>query len=145
MVRGTCQFLSLVFATLVILPILGCPLQAPTTTGNDTNQVDESLAVFTDSESSLRTNDVYDVNNEVVQFDPATSSMIWVGTGVSFPGYPVDGDLVRSDGYFKVRFGTVEGARRAFFTETAAATICDVQVNNGALAIYSTNVTVPQE
>jgi len=145
MVRRTCQFLSLVFATLVILPILGCPFQAQTTTSNDTSQVDESLAIFTDSASTFKTNDVYDVNDDVLRFDPATSSMIWVATGESYPGYPVDGDLVRSDGYFKIRFGTVDGARRAFFTETAAATICDVQINNGALYIYSTSTTVPQE
>jgi hypothetical protein len=36
-----------------------------------------------------------------------------------------------------------DGERRAYFTETATGTICDIVVSGGALTILPTNVTVP--
>jgi hypothetical protein len=41
-----------------------------------------------------------------------------------------------------VRFD-VARERRAYFTETASATICDIAVSGGQLSISPTNVTVP--
>ena len=52
-------------------------------------------------------------------------------------------NFVASDRHFQIRFGTKDGERRAYFTETASATICDIEVVGGQLAIEPTTVTVP--
>jgi hypothetical protein len=61
----------------------------------------------------------------------------------SFSGYPVDGNFIGASRSFQVRFGTENGEQRAYFTETAATTICDIQVSGGQLLILPTNKTVP--
>jgi len=101
------------------------------------------LAVFTDPASSFTTSDVRDVQGEIVRFDITSDSLIWAADGRSFPGYPVSGNFVRADKKFQIVFGTDAGERRAYFTETATGTICDVQVTGGQLAIFPTNVKVP--
>ena len=88
------------------------------------------------------TSDVRDVQNQIVRFDIANNALIWVADGRSFPGYPVSGNFVRTDRSFQIRFGT-DGERRAYFTETASATICDIEVVGGQLSISPTNVKVP--
>jgi len=132
----------LAFAPLLLC---GCPA-SPSGDGTQDpqDQVNEALVVFTDTASALRTNDVYDVDNEIVRFDPANDSLVWVATEESFAGYPVAGDRIGATGFFQVRFGTVEGQRRAFFTETATATVCNISVTNGSLGIAPTSATVPQ-
>jgi len=101
------------------------------------------LAVFHDPSSSFTTSDVRDVQEQIVRFDMATNSLIWVADGRSFSGYPVDGNFIRSDHAFQVRFGTKDGERRAYFTETTKETICDIEVTNGQLVLTSTNEMVP--
>lgn len=101
------------------------------------------LAVFSDPASAFSTSDVRDVQEQIVRFDSASNSLIWAADGRSFPGYPVSGNFIRSDRYFQVRFGTKDNERRAYFTETATATICDIDVIGGQLVITATNVTVP--
>jgi hypothetical protein len=100
-------------------------------------------AVFSDPASSFSTSDVRDVQEQIVQFDVANNSLIWKADGRSFPGYPVSGNFVAEDKHFQVRFGTKDGERRAYFTETASATICDIEVTGGQLMISPTNVKVP--
>ena len=102
------------------------------------------LAVFTDPVSSFTTSDVRDVQDQIVRFDTVANSLIWVADGQSFPGYPVDGNFIRSDHFFQVRFGTKGGEPRAYFTETATGTICDIEVTGGRLVISGTNVPVPR-
>ncbi len=89
------------------------------------------------------TSDVRDVQEQIVRFDITSNSLIWTADGRSFPGYPVSGNFVRADRNFQVRFGTKDGERRAYFTETASATICDIEIVGGQLVISATNVTVP--
>jgi len=89
------------------------------------------------------TPDVRDVNEQIVQFDTANNALIWKADGRSFPGYPISGLFIRADRAFQVRFGTKDGERRAYFTETGPATICDIEVVNGVLTILPTNVPVP--
>jgi hypothetical protein len=101
------------------------------------------LAVFRDPASTFSTSDVRDVQEQIVRFDSAANSLIWAADGRSFSGYPVDGNFVRADRNFQVRFGTKDGERRAYFTETASATICDIEVIGGAVVISPTSVTVP--
>jgi hypothetical protein len=100
------------------------------------------LAVFSDPASSFMTSDVRDVQEQIVRFDIANNSLIWVADGRSFPGYPVSGNFVRADRNFQIRFGTKDGECRAYFTETASATICDIEVVGGQLIISPTSVSV---
>jgi hypothetical protein len=101
------------------------------------------LAVFTDPASGFSTSDVRDVQEQIVRFDMTSNSLIWAADGRSFSGYPVSGLFIRADRFFQVRFGTKDGQRRAYFTETVATTICDIEIAGGQLVISPTNVTVP--
>jgi hypothetical protein len=101
------------------------------------------LAVFSDPASGFMTSDVRDVQEQIVRFDTANNALIWAADNRSFQGYPVSGNFIRIDRNFQVRFGTKDGERRAYFTETASATICDIDVVGGQLVINPTNVTVP--
>ena len=101
------------------------------------------LAVFSDPDSSFMTSDVRDVQRQIVRFDVASNSLIWVGDGRSFSGYPASGLFIGADRSFQVRFGTEDGERRAYFTEAAAETICDIEIVGGQLVITGTNVKVP--
>jgi hypothetical protein len=101
------------------------------------------LAEFHDPDSTFSTPDVRDVQEQIVHFDTANNSLIWTADGRSFPGYPVSGNFVATDKHFQIRFGTKDGQRRAYFTETAPATICDIEVSGGQLMISPTNVKVP--
>ena len=99
------------------------------------------LAMFTDPTTGFSTRDVRDSDDQIVQFDTATNSLIWAADGEKFPGYRVSDNFI--DGTFQVRFGTKNGERRAYFTEKASATICDISVFNGQLSINPTLATVP--
>ena len=90
------------------------------------------LAMFTDSVSGFSTSDIRDVQDQIVRFDLANNALIWVATGRSFSGYPVRGNFIRADKAFQVRFGIQNGERRAYFTETVAETICDIDVTAGS-------------
>jgi len=102
-----------------------------------------ALAVFADPDSDFTTTDVYDVNGDIVQFDTDTDSLVWKADGSEFAGYEVNGNALTSSGGFTVRFGTVSGEPRAFFTETGPGTICDIAVVQGQLGISPTAETVP--
>jgi hypothetical protein len=56
---------------------------------------------------------------------------------------PKPSNFVATDKRFQIRFGTKDGERRAYFTETASATICDIAVSGGHLLISPTTVPVP--
>src|SRR4029453_7673779 len=95
----------------------------PTSTTTTIPPLAPVLAVFSDPNSSFMTSDVRDVQNQIVRFDTANRTLIWVADNRSFQGYPVSGNFIGADRNFQVRFGTEGGERRAYFTETASATI----------------------
>jgi len=99
--------------------------------------------MFTDPVSGISTPDVRDVQEQIVHFNTANDSLIWTADGRSFTGYPVSGNFVRSDKNFQILFGTKDGERRAYFTETATGTLCDIEVSGNQLVISPTNVHVP--
>ena len=101
------------------------------------------LAVFSDPASGFSTSDVRDVQDQIVRFDTTGNTLIWAADGRSFSGYPVSGNFLGAGKNFQVRFGTKDGERRAYFTETVATTICDVEVVGGQLMVTPTTVTVP--
>ena len=101
------------------------------------------LVEFVDPATGLSTSDVRDTQRQIVRFDRANNSLIWAADGRSFPGYPVDGDFVRSDRFFQVRFGMENGERRAYFTEAVNTTICDIEIVGSTVVISATSETVP--
>lgn len=114
--------------------------------GNDNDDVDARFARFTDpNDESFSTPDVRDVDDEIVRFDTEADSIVWAETGAAYqPGsWPVNGNFLGSGG-FQVRFGTVGGEKRAYFTETGPATICQIEPAGNGLSISATSSTVPQ-
>jgi hypothetical protein len=103
-----------------------------------------NLAVFTDPASGFSTTDVRDVDDQIVRFNPADRTLIWTPSNLIFDNWPVNGNLLGPTGDFQVRFGTVSGQRRAYFTETGRGTICDLQVDSGnVLRLLPTNSLPP--
>ena len=101
------------------------------------------LAVFSDPASTFTTSDVRDVQDQIVRFDTASTSLIWAADGRSFPGYPVAGNFVGYCCFFQVRFGTKDGERQAYLTDFDTATIWDIEIVGGQLTFSLTNVRVP--
>jgi len=133
--RSTC-----VLALLASLALVACDSNSPSAP-NDRPIV---IAVFADPDSSFRTSNVIDVDDEVVQFDTANNRLIWIATGQTFDNWTVSGNFLGTTGEFQVRFGVVSGEQRAYFTETGPATICDLSIENGQLVIRPTSAGVPQ-
>jgi hypothetical protein len=127
-----------------VVGMLACGSDSPSSTVTPTPTPIVRLATFTDPASSFSTSDVRDVQEQVMRFDTASNSLIWTVNGQTYTGYPViDTYFIRSDKFFQVRFGMRNGERRAYFTEAARGTICDVEVSSGGLVITPTDVTVP--
>jgi hypothetical protein len=106
------------------------------------------LAVFQDEASQVSTSEVSDVDREVVRFDEETASMVW-SDGTKVGGWTTNGNDLhwdRSSVAFRVRFGTENGERRAFFTETEAGTICDLDIYApDQMSIYASSERPPEE
>ncbi|GJM24610.1 MAG: hypothetical protein DHS20C16_10250 [Phycisphaerae bacterium] len=162
----------LMLLTVFALLSSGCDVQAPdggngggddgppdmntngqnmNTNGEDVNTngeggADDVFAKIQDPDSDFETNEVRDVDGEIMQFDTETEELVWQLDGTRIANWRVNGTLlIFGNSTFQARFGTENGERRAFFTEVAPPTICDLVVNNGALNIFSTNTPVPQE
>ena len=71
-------------------------------------------------------------------------TIIWVEDGSAFEDWEVNGLFLGAGQDFQVRFGSREGERRAYFTETARGTICELSVTNNELFIAPTNLLPPQ-
>ena len=136
--------------TLVLLLALGTiacggdssPSTSPTTP-TPSSPTPTMIAVFADPTSSLSTQDVRDVQDQIVRFDIPSNSLVWIDNRM-FSGFPVlDSYFIRSDRFFQVRFGSVNGQRRAYFTEAVRGTICDVEMVGSGVVVTSTDVTVP--
>lgn len=107
---------------------------------------DSTYARFQDPDSDFSTTNVRDVDEEIVRFDTTTQGIVWAADDRVFDEgqWTVDGVFLGQGGSFQVRFGTKDGQRRAYFTETATATICDFVVTD-SFQIFQTNTPVPQE
>ncbi len=103
-----------------------------------------NLAVFTDAQTGTRTSDVRDVDNEFVRFDLDDGTLIWTATDETFTGWLVNGDFLDPARQYRVRFGTVNDERRAYFTESGRGTICDLSVVDGRLVIEPTDFLPPE-
>ena len=104
----------------------------------------DTFAVFMDPNSDFQTTDVRDVDNEIVRFDTTENALVWTPTDLLFDGWVVDGNFLGEGRPYQVRFGTVSGERRAYFTETVRGTICELSVVNNELFIAPTDLLPPQ-
>lgn len=104
---------------------------------------------FVDPETGFETDAVHDVDRQVVHFDAANDAMVWAASGDAVTGWTTSGaDLSwdRSGVRFRVRFGTEDGARRAYFTEAGPGTICDLDITApDNLSIRATSERPPEE
>jgi hypothetical protein len=102
---------------------------------------------FIDCTTGFRTDEVHDVDREIVHFDAALQAMVSAASGDSVGGWTVAGadlDWSRSGVSFRVRFGTEAGERRAYFTEAGPGTICNLNVAGpDVLYISGTSETPP--
>jgi len=136
------------------LALLGCSDDGGKGTGNGAAPGgaggaggENGFAVFQDQASVFETPEVHDADREVVMFDVGTSSMVTDGAAVA--GWMTQGNDLsweRSGVAFRVRFGTEDGERRAYFTETGSGTICDLRITPpDGLNIYATSEFPPEE
>jgi hypothetical protein len=108
---------------------------------------DEPFVTFVDETTGFMTSEVFDADREIISFDPARSTMVFQATGEAVTGWSVtDGDLdwTRSGVPFRVRFGTEEDSRRAYFTERGPGTICNLSLSGpDTLGISATSERPP--
>lgn len=123
--------------------VLGCNTLPPLSVPRGSDETDENLVVFADPDSEFSTTDVRDVDEEIVHFNAVAKTLIWAADNIAFEGWEVSGNFLGAARQFQVRFGTKDGARPAYFTETGPATICQIFVEDGMLRIRPTDVTVP--
>ncbi len=132
------HFVRSIRVALVILvgaSLISCNVLGPA--GSDT------LIVFSDPDSNFSTTDVRDVEDEIMRFDINGTTLIWTADDSTHTGWSVSGNFLNTSQSFQVRFGSVNGEQRAYFTETGPATICNLTVTNGVLGISATNTPVP--
>lgn len=137
----------------MLLVLAGCgggarmTAPAPVPTSNE-------LAVFTDRETGFSTSDVHDAQDQIVRFTTA-GELVWVENSAHFPGYIADGVVITADRqcsgcYFLVRFGTVNGEKRAYLTFSAddtaenPATVLDMDVIESQLTVTVTGRRIPR-
>ena len=144
-------FVSLSFA------MLGCssddgitealPLTGTAGSAGASDRAPASFAPFVDPATGFVTDEVHDAEREVVRFDVANGAMVSSATGETVGGWVVsdtDLDWSRSSVPFRVRFGSEEGERRAYFTERGPGTICNLGfLGGGQLSISATGETPP--
>ncbi len=112
--------------------------------GDNTGPSESDFAVFRDPTSSFSTTDVRDIDDQIVRFIPADGTMLWTPSNLLFDNWPVSGNFLGPDRAFEVRFGTVSGQRRAYFTQVGPGTICNLEVTGNSLQLSPTNVLPPQ-
>jgi hypothetical protein len=114
-----------------------------------------ALVVFKDPLTGLSTSDVRDAQDHVVRFTN-TNELVWID-GTHLPGHAVDGPGHRFQGnvaaeascqcWFVVRFGAMNGERRAYLTADYIhfnpGTVVTLGIAGGALIVSRTDVFPP--
>lgn len=101
---------------------------------------------FVDAATGFSTDEVHDADREVVRFDSNLEAMVSAASGDSVGGWTVqdaDLDWSRSGVAFRVRFGTEDGERRAYFTEAGPGTICNLSVVGPDVLFISATSEMP--
>ena len=112
---------------------------------NDNGEDESDFALFTDPDSDFTTTTVRDIDGETVRFRISNEAIVYQdGREYQEGSWPVSGNAL-GGGAFLARFGTQDGVRQAYFTETGPATICNFVVSEVNFLIFPTSQTVPQE
>jgi hypothetical protein len=105
--------------------------------------------VFRNASTGFETNRVYDSDRETIRFDVVQEAMVRESDGLSIPGWTVNGkelNWTSSGVEFEVAFGSEDGEPRAYFTEVASKTICNlVFTPPNILSIFATSEKPPQD
>jgi len=128
---------------LVGLNACGDSGSTPMTTTPTPVPVGTVLALFTDPASGFQTSDVYDSDNELIRFETNEEALWWVPANLLFDGWLPDGNFLDAGRLYQVRFGSVDGQMRAYFTESGRGTLCDLSVVDNVLQIEPTNLLPP--
>ena len=102
----------------------------------------QRYVTFDDPDSDFSTSEVHDIDEEIIQFDARRMTLIWEADGTVFDTWEIRDNFLGGSQAFQVRFGTIRGQRRAYFTETGPATICNFGVQEGDFFIRPTSTTV---
>ncbi|MEY2931596.1 MAG: hypothetical protein RL033_2345 [Pseudomonadota bacterium] len=105
------------------------------------------LVTFVDPDTGFSTQNVHDVDRQIIHFDTGRAAMIWGADGAPVSGWVTNGNELRWNrgGAFLVRFGTEAGERRAYFTEPGPGTICNLDIRAPEqLFISASRETPPQ-
>ena len=89
---------------------------------------------------------VHDATGEIIEVNAALNELVWAETGTTYftGAFPViDERFLTGTRQFQIRFGSINGRRMAFFTETDAGTVCNLRVSAGSLLIFATSLQAP--
>jgi hypothetical protein len=113
--------------------------------GNGNDNSDDEFAVFTDPATGFTTTVVYDASHDTAQFRVTDDSVVFQdGMAYDIGEWDVNGLYLDAEQFFVVQFGTEEGQRRAFFTETEMPeVICDFFVEDGDFQMVPSTHPVP--
>ncbi len=109
------------------------------------------LVWFVDSASGFRTTDLRDAEDEIVQFN-AAGELVWTADGQHIPGFGVrQGISIAAERvcacWFEVRFGTLDGERRAYLTADYGhdnpGSVVDIEIAAGVVVVGRTDVYPP--
>jgi hypothetical protein len=140
-------------ALTLAMAACGSPTSPSPAGGRSTSTSATTLMVFTDRASGFSTTDVRDAYEQIVQFNTA-GEMIWTAGDARFAGFLADDGVVTAEGvcagcYFLIRFGTLDGQRRAYLTWSGdpapdrPVTILDVDVVGGRLVVADSGLALP--
>lgn len=122
-------------------------LTSDSTSAEAPEQFRPEWVTFMEPGSDVETQSVRDADRDVVHFDLESGAMVWSANADEVSGWVAEGNDLhwdRSGVAFRVRFGSEAGHRLAFFTETGAGTICDLEVTAPEqLSISATRETPP--
>jgi hypothetical protein len=101
------------------------------------------------------TYDVYDAQDQAMRFN-AAGDLIWMASGARFGGFIADGQVITAGRvcagcYFLVRFGSVNGQRRAYLTWAADAAadghapVLDVEIESAHLSVTTSDRPIPND
>jgi hypothetical protein len=144
---------GILVAVLTLLGASGCgsnPAPAPTPVSTP-----DELAVFLDRDTGFSTYDVYDAQDQAMRFN-AAGDLIWMASGARFGGFIADGQVITAGRvcagcYFLVRFGSVNGQRRAYLTWAADAAadghapVLDVEIESAHLSVTTSDRPIPND
>ena len=154
---------------LTLLPVLtGCDgSRSPTPTAPSSTTPTpvtpppvSGLAVFEETSTHFATSDLRDAQDQILQFN-TSNELIWTADGTRLPGYRVsahtfndrnryyfiEGKICPQGCAFEVRFGAVDGERRAYLTvdygHDNPGTLVDVEVAGTELLVTQTDAYPP--